>query len=54
MDRKAFQRLVAAGFLKSLTLSIAGMVDCAVAGQYLGAEGLSAMKLAIPIFFILL
>ena len=53
MDRKAFQRLVTAGFLKSLTLSIAGMVDCAIVGQYLGADGLSAMKLAMPIFYIL-
>lgn len=53
MDRRIFRRLVAAGFIKSLTLSIAGMIDCAIVGRFLGANGLSAMKLAMPIFSVL-
>ena len=50
MEKKHFSKLVIAGFFKSLTLSIAGLIDCAVVGRYLGADGLSAMKLAMPIF----
>ena len=50
MEREYFNKLVIAGFIKSLTLSIAGLIDCAVVGRYLGADGLSAMKLAMPIF----
>ena len=53
MDKRIFRRLVAAGFLKNLTLSIAGMVDCAIVGRFLGAAGLSAMKLALPVFSVL-
>ena len=41
------------GFIKELTLSIAGMIDCAIVGRYLGETGLSAMKLAMPVFSIL-
>ena len=54
MYKRIFGRLVAAGFLKNLTLSVTGMVDCAVVGHYLGANGLSAMKLAMPIFAVLM
>ena len=39
--------------MKNLTLSIARMIDCAIVGRYLGADGLSAMKLAMPVFSIL-
>ncbi|MBQ6594055.1 MAG: ATP-binding protein [Clostridia bacterium] len=53
MDRRIFRRLVAAGFIKSLTLSIAGMIDCAVVGHALGSDRLSAMKLAMPVFSLL-
>lgn len=53
MDRRIFRRLVAAGFIKSLTLSFAGMIDCAIVGRFLGTGGLSAMKLAMPIFSVL-
>ena len=50
MERKYFKKLVMAGFLKSLTLSFAGLVDCAVVGRYLGMDGLSALKLAMPVY----
>ena len=53
MDKKIFRRLVLVGIMKNLTLSVAGMIDCAVVGRYLGADGLSAMKLAMPVFSIL-
>ena len=42
MEKHIFRRLVAAGFIKSLTLSIAGMIDCIIVGRFLGASGLSA------------
>ena len=53
MEKHIFRRLVAAGFIKSLTLSIAGMIDCIIVGHFLGASGLSAMKLAMPVFSVL-
>ena len=53
MDNRIFTRLVLVGFIKYLTLSVAGMIDCAVVGRSLGASGLSAMKLAMPVFSIL-
>ena len=53
LDRKIFRRIVGAGLIKSLTLSLAGVVDCAVVGHFLGADQLSAMKLAMPVFYIL-
>lgn len=53
MGKKFFKSLVITNFIKSLTLSLTGMIDCAVVGHYLGADGLSAMKLAMPVFSIL-
>ena len=53
MDKRIFFRLVMVGFIKNLTLSITGMIDCAIVGRDLGADGLSAMKLAMPIFFVI-
>ena len=53
MDKKLFGRLVFIGFIKYLTMSIAGMIDCAIVGRSLGADGLSAMKLAMPVFSML-
>ena len=50
MEKKFFRNLVIAGFFRSLTLSVTGLIDCAVVGRYLGTDGLSAMKLAMPIF----
>ena len=50
MDRRIFRRLVVVGFIRSLTLSIASMIDCAIVGRFFGASGLSAMKLAVPVF----
>ena len=50
MDRKLFGRLVLIGFIKNLTLSIAGMIDCSAVGRSLGAAGHSAMKLAMRVF----
>ena len=47
-----FRRLVLAGFIRSLTNSITNMIDSIIAGRYLGTAGLSAMKLALPIFSI--
>ncbi len=29
------------------------MIDCAIVGQFIGADGLSAMKIAMPIFAVL-
>ena len=53
MEKRYFRQLVIAGFIKSLTLSLTGLIDCAVVGRYLGADGLSAMKLAMPVFSLL-
>lgn len=53
MEKRHFNNLVIVGFLKSLTLSFTGLIDCAIVGRYLGADGLSAMKLAIPVFSVL-
>ncbi len=41
MEKKFFRNLVIAGFLRSLTLSVTGLIDCAVVGRYLGTDGLS-------------
>ena len=53
MEKKFFRSIVITGFIKSLTLSLTGLIDCAVVGQFMGADGLSAMKLAMPVFSIL-
>ena len=39
--------------LQALVLSVAGIVDSAIVGQFWGAEGLAGMKLAMPVFSIL-
>ena len=53
MEKKFFRNLVIAGFFRSIALSFTGLIDCAVVGRYLGTDGLSAMKLAMPIFSLL-
>ena len=53
MVKNYFKTLVIASFIKSLTLSVAGLIDTAVVGRYLGMDGLSAMKLAMPVFSVL-
>lgn len=53
MEKAYFRKLVIAGFIKSLTLSFTGLIDCAFVGHFLGADGLSAMKLAVPVFALL-
>ena len=53
MNKRIFRRLVLAGFIQNLALSITGMIDCAIVGQYIGTDGLSAMKLAMPVFSLL-
>ena len=50
MEKKFFRSLVIAGFFRNLALSFTGLIDCAVVGHYLDTEGLSAMKLAMPIY----
>ena len=53
MNERTFRQLVGTNFIRSLTLSLTGMIDCAVAGRYLGENGLSAMKIAMPVFTII-
>lgn len=53
MNEKIFRQLVRTNFIRSLTLSLTGMIDCAVVGRYLGEGGLSGMKIASPIFTII-
>ncbi len=50
MDKRIFRRLVIAGLIQNLAISVTGMIDCAVVGRYLGVGSLSAMKLAWPVF----
>lgn len=50
MHHNIFTRLVIAGTVRNLTLSLTGMIDSAVTGNYLGQAGLSALKLAAPVF----
>ncbi|MBQ7064303.1 MAG: ATP-binding protein [Firmicutes bacterium] len=47
-----FRQLVLINFIKELTLSFTGFIDYAVVGRYLGADGLSGMKLVMPVFSI--
>lgn len=48
-----FRRIVIIHMTQALVLSITGIVDSAVVGQFWEAEGLSGMKLAMPVFSIL-
>lgn len=47
-----FRRLVSANLIKNLTLSVTGIIDTVIVGRFLGQDGLSAMRLAMPVFFI--
>ena len=48
-----FRRIVIIHMLQALVLSITGIVDSAIVGQFWEAEGLAGMKLAMPVFSIL-
>ena len=52
-QRLIFRRLVMIHMIQSLTLSLTGIIDSAVAGQFFGSEGLAAMKLAIPVYSVI-
>ena len=52
-NKRIFRKLVTVSFIQNLTLSVTGMIDCAIVGQFIGADGLSAMKIAMPIFAVL-
>lgn len=52
-NKHIFRKLVMVSFIQNLTLSLTGMIDCAIVGQYIGPDGLSAMKIAMPIFAVL-
>ena len=45
-----FRRIVFIYMIQALVLSVTGIVDCAVVGRFIGAEGLAGMKLAMPVF----
>lgn len=47
-----FRRLVKANAIEALTLSITGIVDCAMVGQFIGSKGLPGMQLDMPLFFL--
>ncbi|MBR3126979.1 MAG: ATP-binding protein [Solobacterium sp.] len=47
-----FRRLIIANFIQNVTMSITGSIDTALIGRSLGATGLSALQLSVPIFFI--
>ncbi|MBQ6500462.1 MAG: ATP-binding protein [Mogibacterium sp.] len=49
-----FRRIVLIHMLQALVLSITGIVDSVIVGQFWEAEGLAGMKLAMPVFSILL
>lgn len=53
MDKRVFRHLVVVNALLFLTLSVTGMIDCAVVGHFLGEDGLAAMKIAMPVFSVL-
>ena len=48
-----FRRLVFIYMMQALALSVTGIVDCAFAGQFFGAEALAGMKLAMPVYAVL-
>ena len=50
MDRRVFSRLVMAGFIRIISISLSAVVECMLIGRFLGAEGLSAANIASPIF----
>ena len=48
-----FRRIVIIHMTQALVLSVTGIVDSAIVGQFWGEEGLAGMKLAMPVFSIL-
>ncbi len=48
-----FRRIVIIHMLQALVLSITGIVDSAIVGQFWAAEGLAGMKLAMPVLSVL-
>ncbi len=52
MEKKLFKNLVITGFIKSLTLSVTGLIDCVLVGRFLGADSLCGIKLAMPVYSI--
>ena len=48
-----FRRIVIIHMTQAMVLSITGIVDSAIVGQFWGEEGLAGMKLAMPVFSIL-
>lgn len=47
---RSFHRFFAPALLSSIGLALGGMVDCLVVGTKMGADGLSAISLGIPIY----
>lgn len=45
-----FRKIVFVHMTQALVFSVTGIVDSAFAGQFIGAEGLAGMKLAMPVF----
>lgn len=45
-----FRRIVLIHMIQALAFSITGIIDGAVVGHFIGAEGLAGMKLAMPVF----
>ena len=50
LESHIFRRLVLVYSIQYLALSLTGMVDCSIGGWFCGADGLAAMKLAMPVF----
>ena len=48
LESHIFRRLVLVYSIQYLALSLTGMVDCSIGGWFCGADGLAAMKLAMP------
>ena len=45
-----FRRIMIIHMIQALVLSVTGIVDSAIVGQFWGAAGLAGMKLAMPVF----
>ena len=53
MIDRIYSKLFISFFIQAFVLSITGMVDCAVVGRWCGADGLTSMQLAMPVFLVL-
>lgn len=53
LNRNVFAQLVGVSFIKHFILSVTGMIDTALVGNYISTEALSAMSLAMPVFSII-